>query len=94
MLSLIDTKAKLVQTYKRCWKTKKVTRELKIQFEEWLFTLCDVLYASPNKKDVKTVIDTISSEKVTKRVWHYTFLQREIWNSACKPVAEGGFAGF
>jgi hypothetical protein len=31
---------------------------------------------------------------VVKRVWHYTFSQREIWNSACKPVAEGGFAGF
>jgi hypothetical protein len=78
MLSLIDAKAKLVQTYKRQWKTKKVTCEMKIQFEEWLFTLCDVLYALPNKKDVKTVIDTISGEKVTKRVWHYTFLQREI----------------
>jgi hypothetical protein len=49
--------------------------EMKIQFEEWLFTLCNVLYALPNKKDVKTVIDTISGEKVTKRVWHYTFLQ-------------------
>ena len=84
---------RLMQSYKREWNSKKVTPELKKEFEIWLFTVCDVVQASPNKRDTKKVYDPQQGKKVEKRVWHYTFSQREIWNCACKEVAKGGFAG-
>ncbi len=67
----------------------------RILLEDWLFHVCPLVVASPNKRDMVSIVDPDNPEhKIKVRKYLYMFSQREIYNCAIKDPKDGGFSGF
>ena len=95
----------MVQSFqKNGGKRRKIDDEMREYFLQWLFSGHNPeIVASPNKRDVvqerdpktgKPIIDPATGKAKTVQKWFYTFLQRDVYEQAIKPVDAGGFAGF